>query len=673
MVATLTFALTLASPAIDFDHHPAPAPVIVEALAKKLGRNLVADEDLSVDILIVHLDDADPDNALEWIAEAIEGEWKEDGDKLRLTRSHETELRQEREDLAERLRQIKARLNLIPETEPLDKPSAGLLAQLAKTAFSDRSITVYDQYELFSRAPGFRFAARVAKALDFEQFLSLPPGTSVWLPFDGKKIDPRLSSEVRRLLADYEKEDRLYASELRSAGFIYDTPTTYGGALPGRWEKGSIAAAVHVTNNFGYLDVDIELAWGALESGETIRPIYPQGQVGLESIAPRTAWNAPITVDPLTADFLTLMAPRQFVEAPTRVPQSVQNYFANDPTFDLFGVGTSTILVQAAQLTGKSLVACLPDTSSYAVRRLISAPSQTIQQIMDRIASPSLVKLKEGDEVLVLSPRMPHQTRQERLPRNIVQKIVRDASRGSSDVSIYADLVAKSDPGISIPDPRQTYAVVTRLIHLNGDSSNMKEQTVRLYGSLTPAQRNAAASSELVLPWNSLNNSQKSAWIQAINSTARIGSLIVRDSHMTTDGKTVVPKEVVLRQKAQSQLPTALVVQIRDTQVLAASSSTNSSVPWQVVEGRSLISMVASKELGLQMWEVDKFALLPMRRITVLCEYGPERFEVGTFSEAYGPEALTPFPYSEIPERMIESNREEIEKTKKAFRNIPPD
>ena len=112
MLATILTVALSQEAKYSFDAPAAPVPVVVTKLGKALNLDLVADEDLAVDIVVVHLDDATQEQALAWIAECIDAEWVRKGETYRLTRSHATEVAQARAEREAKLTQIKERLAL---------------------------------------------------------------------------------------------------------------------------------------------------------------------------------------------------------------------------------------------------------------------------------------------------------------------------------------------------------------------------------------------------------------------------------------------------------------------------------------------------------------------------------------------------------------------------------
>jgi hypothetical protein len=124
----------------------------------------------------------------------------------------------------------------------------------------------------------------------------------------------------------------------------------------------------------------------------------------------------------------------------------------------------------------------------------------------------------------------------------------------------------------------------------------------------------------------------------------------------------------------QSGMPPAnLIVQVDSRDGLAGGDSTSQFPSFYLIDGLSFDSMVASKELSASAWSTDRFAIVPITTVTVLLEYGDDRYEIARYQEGYAKETQSTFPFDQIPKAMIEARRSQIEKAKEAFRNIPPD
>ena len=102
LIATL-MGLIASQQAITFDYRAAPAPELVSVLGEQIGVPMNARPNLEKDILIVRLKDATQEDAMSWIAEAVEGEWvKDKKGVLWLERSKAVEEEQKQASLREK-------------------------------------------------------------------------------------------------------------------------------------------------------------------------------------------------------------------------------------------------------------------------------------------------------------------------------------------------------------------------------------------------------------------------------------------------------------------------------------------------------------------------------------------------------------------------------------------
>ena len=672
LVTILTVALSQETK-YSFDAPAAPVPVIVTKLGKALNLDLVADEDLAVDIVVVHLNDATQKQALAWIAECIDAEWVRQGDRYRLTRSHATEVAQARAEREAKLIQIKERLALIPETKPLDQVAVDIIAKASLEASAEEGRSFRLSPELHARIPAQRFLLGIARQFDYARFLDMPSGTTIYLPFDQRSADARLPRSFRSLYQTYEREDRAYGAGMERMGAPSSPQGTYFEIDPGYWVNGPLKGAVQVSSLYGEVYLSLVLSWGERRMNVSLDPSRATASVPTAG-EPRKEWDVPVSQSQLTKDFLALVAPRNFSPGgtPTKVPTTVLDFFLVDEDFDLFGLGTSDILVQAAQRLGKSLVACMPDVSAFQVRRMIGRPDMSLQAIMGSLLHPSMVVVMEDANALVIEPKRPVETREGRIPRPALRQIVRDAQRWHSDLTVYAELLAKSTSEGAVFDPRNSLSMVTRLVHLPQFYDDSKV-VLKLYGSLSDAQRDRTKQGGLFLPWAGLSQDQREAWSHKVASEGQIGSPGKPNIEFGPGHEAVLERITAFAAAASSgRQPDGLFVVYAERPVLAGGSSSDQRIATQVIDGTSLSSMVASKELRDGNWNVDRFVVIPYTEITVFVRFDGKDMKLATYAEAYAHESTPTITYEQIPKAMIEARRAEIEEMKNRYGRIPP-
>ncbi len=673
MITTLVaLSLFSKSPAIDFDHPAAPLPEIVEALGKALGTELVADKGLGRDIVIVHLDGATKEQALEWIAEVVDAKWETKNGKPFLTRTPAKEKEQERAERDARIKRVTDFIARVPEGKPLDKDSAGAVAELFRPRTTDEYAPVDVPYELRTRIPSARLFTRIAKELDFSQFADLPSGVKLYLPFDEKSADPRLSKSTLRYVADFRREDLAYGLAFEQRGIEVKVGGPYS-VHPGFWEQGAFKGAIEINVDWGSPSVGMVLAWG---DGFTFvgLPSQPEGSTSPIGRIVHDEWKVAPKLSAMAGEYLKLRAPsRTLVNAvATKVPQSVLDYFTVDESFDLFGLGSQDALIQAATALGKSLVACLPDAAAFAVRRLIRSPGADLQTLIDWVLNPAYAKCDEREQVLILKPTEPASARESRIPRPIVRDIVKDSLRGESDLTVYADLLASASPSAPIGDPRLTFSLVTRLLHIQ-DYGSESTQALRLYGMLTDGQRQAAGRDGVLVPWVALSVSQRRDLSALIGSEGMVGFPGEYGVEEGPGSEAALARlRAFKKMYSQGALIEGLLVRRKERSILVGGSTTERNVPLQTIDGMQFVWHVASHELGRADPGIDRYTILPWTEIEVSIRIDGTEHRFMSYSEAFTTETPTLFTYDKIPKAMIEKHRKEIDKAKEDIRKYDP-
>ncbi|MCH8979150.1 MAG: hypothetical protein IH945_07895 [Armatimonadetes bacterium] len=690
LTAAIILAIALQQKTFDFDHPAAPAPTIVEALGEHIGVKMTADGNLNKDILIVNLKSATQQQAMEWIAHVVEGEWKTDKGVLRLTRPKTTERRQEREDKNEQLAGWVRPYRSIEVPQPINEDKAEILALRIRDAVASAApayVGAFPPHAIASITPVHRLAVRIMKEFDPSPFFDMPIGATVYLPFDAASADRRLPQATPAYTSDFETEDRIYATAMRNRSLDLTRNYTLKHIGPGDWESGALKGAISVAKEADRLVTTLFLRWG--ESG-------PYRTIGTARLTARPdgykplwhdEWQVPCDLPQLTSDFLPLRFPGRLRDGKRtqQVPQTVTDFFTSYD-YEPLQLGSHPITVQAAETLGKSVVAMLPDFNWMSFRRLITNMEQPIGPVFDLVSGRQESKIEERDEVVLISPTNPAKQRRMRVPRDLYSAMVKDGLKYGDNFEAYAKYIAKSHPDAVAYDFRLVTSLVTRIENVYSYGAG-HQNAIRLYGSLTDGQKTLARNGGVLLGWEVLPPKLRSDWAYILMSEGTVGYPRMQGVEVSAVSVSVGSMEKALAMRSarrarmsalramfqQNRVPQGLVVELRREPVLLYGYSTKSNRPLRAMMGNTLVSIVAAKEVDSEYWtEADVFLVRQRTILEIKFMAEGQQHLLSTYWEIPVKEGYEPLSFDQIPESMIEPYRAQIEESKDRFRRIPP-
>ncbi|MCH7905023.1 MAG: hypothetical protein IH944_10725 [Armatimonadetes bacterium] len=677
MLAALAACYVIAQQkTFDFDHRAAPAPVIVKALGEGIGVEMRADGNLRDDILVVHLADATQEQAMEWIAHVVEGEWQLDKGVLRLTRSKATELRQEKESSDRRLAEWAQKYRSTEVPPPLNADGADSLAFMLQDASADQARIRrfnYPPHEIAKLTPGHRMAVRLLREFDPSPFFDMPQGVTVYLPFDNASADPRLPRQTSTFAGDYEREDRLYAAAMQSRGVDVSRVQLWRQIGPGDWDSGAFTGVLTIRRQPQGLVPTIQMRWGEPRIARTVRISSPETPPYAYKPSTHEEWWAPCVLPELTLGFLPLRAPGRLGPGKLTqdVPEVVAKFFTSKD-FEPLHLGSHPITVQAGESLGKSVVALLQDKHWTNFRALIRNMEGQLGWVFDLVIGRGDSLIEERDEVLLVRPADPAKTRRARVPRDLYSAMVRDGLKHGDDFEAYARLIAGSSREAVAYDRRDVSSLVTRIEYLRPYASNY-QVPVRLYGSLSDSQKSRARDGGVFVDWASLSADSQRDWYFTLMDVGNVGrpgeiSLEVGPGMGERRDKIVAVRRMV----AQNRLPDGLLVELRREPVLVGQSMQGQRQYLQAIFSNSLFALVASKELGNGGWAtMNQFLVKERIVLEIKIRAGGRWHLVSSYWEVPVKEGYETFGFGEVPPSIYEPFRAQIEEMKKMMQDPP--
>ncbi len=673
MISSLIIAASLQQKTFDFDHPAAPAPVIVEALGEQIGVNMRANGNLDKDILIIHLDGATQQQAMEWIAHVVEGEWKEQRGTLYLSRSAETERRQEAELRQQVLQHFRDYQESVKVAKPLTKGDAETLAAILRPAMRDPYKRIRVDPSLTERIASRRLLALLIKGFDISQLLDMPHDVPVYLPFTESTADQRLPKNALSIVRDFLAENALYADAMRAAGVDLSRHGVHYTEAPGWWAPGEFHGALQVANRWSSPSFMLYLPtarggarYFGIGVGIDVENRYP-------SPLQFDEWAVEPELSEVAQDYVALPRVAAFVPLNSRYPVPARLLEAvKSPDFDLFMFGGYDLLVQAAKAIDRSLVVCLADSSATWSRRIQFVPDEQLDDLMLRMLHPSVVDATVDEDVILARPRDPAKVRRDRIPRDLFRRIILDGLEGKSGLEYYVELLSDAPLGVNVFDPRGRTKLITRMTVFAG-RRDQSINALRLYGVLSPAQQNIAAQGGVMIPWQYLGQREREVWSAVATSKAMLGypgviAFVGANAEEEHRLHGVLEKSVT-----EGRTPVALIVRRTDSQAVVAGSDDRPNVPIHLIDFNSLPYHVANFELGFGSWgSIDRYVARPLTTIEVLLKIGDDEVPLASYSESYVFEGQEFGDFSQIPPSIYEHMRDDIERIKKQTQNPPP-
>jgi hypothetical protein len=229
---------------------------------------------------------------------------------------------------------------------------------------------------------------------------------------------------------------------------------------------------------------------------------------------------------------------------------------------------------------------------------------------------------------------------------------------------VYAKMAALYEPAVWVSDPRESYTPVTRINHFRSYYAR-SGLALRLYGSLTDAQRDVATREELVIPWVSIPREERSVWGYVLMSEGYVGFPGEWGVEDGPGSEAISDRINAFRAAARSgREPDGISVKLTKSTSLIGGSTQEEGIGLQMIEESSVSSLFAHRELGIPGWEMDRFAFLPYTEIVVSIRIGGEDHMLAKYGESYAKEGMAMFGYESIPKDFIESRRKAIEDAK---------
>ncbi|MCU0316960.1 MAG: hypothetical protein MUC92_10240 [Fimbriimonadaceae bacterium] len=534
MILSSLVALSLvhqqAQPLVSITVMPTHPQKVLNQLGEKIGRKLTAGPNIRQDYFMIHFTDKSADHILKVIGESLEGEWSPLSDgSLMLDRKPKPESDENLRELAQKLH-LEIKKQAQPPSfsrEDAEKLVSSGIQFAQKAAENPESVDWQDYQRIRSGTPDQVYLANIMALLDPMMLVQLPAGESIWIANTGMKRHIPFTSQMVRLLRQMEADHKMVESIAIEAMKKVDReriPSYFDfmQAVQGdpREDSPEVTYAVSIRKlplfgNEVNLQVQLHRFQGA--GSRQFFAFYSSSGTAMEMGRSNQDQVVDSIAKGLTQKVVISPEVKPFVDS---LPSMMRGNFAENESSpwprvfsdldrkDMLEYFAGELPLQVAQAKGRDLVAVIPDVALFGLLQvLFSVGESTLEASYG--ATRDIYGSRQTDDGFTIVIRPTHWNPDERLDREKIKKIYA-LSQAKRELTLddYAELAL-------LLDERETSAMILQsVLILTGtmDQSTYSlpsNDSLRLYGTLSVAQRQQVRAKGLTLNYSALTNQQK--------------------------------------------------------------------------------------------------------------------------------------------------------------------
>jgi hypothetical protein len=537
LVASLVAASAVAQ--VSFDEPPMPVQRLFPLLSQKLGRQLLTTPQVENDVLYLRFKDRSADEVLAMISEITFGEWRQEGEAMRLVRpAQRLDRTAGRVEHAERARRLTASLGAMQTSaaaaRPWSEQEAARLAhqyqQLIEASQQGSNHNFLERH-LFSETPAGRALNDILHAVGVQTLASVPLHRRTVFALTPNRVQgplPTSATEiVRRLVqqqASYSeafgrlrKDDRSeYFFAVAGAPYLLGDPSLGAGEalliVTPQATTTAVELRVFDTNGARILEATRSLTHPEqpLEDSEAAEPIFLSRLAEEFVSASRTFESgrlesggrfAMVSANPAGGAPVRFEATPSPIAAPS-LSSDLRTVLLNPDQRDPHELITHDVL---RALTNGDVAALLEDDMvSSLSTQLAQTPKRQARQLL------AAYNVRHQDGWTVVSPPLPYSSIRSNIDRAELAKLMQ-----TLDTRKVVALDELARYAVATPRPLVRNGldwVMTALINPSETSRLMEGLSspgaVRIYGTLSPAQRTTLGAGKPV-PFSHLTQQQR--------------------------------------------------------------------------------------------------------------------------------------------------------------------
>ncbi len=524
-MALAVLALLLAQPIvpalITYTSPGGTAQSVLAELSRAAGSRLEAAPAVADDILVLRLDKAPLDVAMAKIADAADGDWRQDGGSYLLERSAQKVREREAKEDEIRAQHFQSAIDSAAEQSrgAFDKATAQKLVELHR----DNSKTLPDVATLGLKAPSGRAIAAIAKLIGADTLARLPIGRSVFATVPNRMQLPLPSSvaePLRRFVAEQKMYADLYKGQDTSAG---NEVRVFGGIGMPYMGPGSAEAGIGKSLLIVYRTVEpdslvmtlvaydpegLEIANGdySISPGAYApqNPPDPNNElVGLPTMGSEIAMaiqnissggrgRSMFRMVSIVNDKRVEFSSTPVDPAPKPIRDALRQVLLNPDSVEPLALVAGPALVEAAEKEGIDLVADLPDSTFAGFCRAAGSAKSTAGALLSTTAAACGLEVDRNEGWAAIRPSAPDVRLTSRVERKPLGRMLREADRqGFLGMESVARFLAaqRKNPGFEDMD-----GLYLRLLNPSAFamiSGGAPLNALRVYGLMGAGQRGA--------------------------------------------------------------------------------------------------------------------------------------------------------------------------------------
>ncbi len=524
LLATVSISAQDMNKIVSAEVRAASAPAAIAELSKQVGYPLEAMPATKDDILIIKVTDVPLNILLQKIASATNTEWEQTANGMRLIRTDPIRRKEANEEYAKLVGQIQASLDKTHKTtaeegEFTDRNAqltADRLVNMQERQQSGQMVTDWqEQQRLTLEGPAYRLMRKVSVLLDAKTIAAVPEGRNVVYSNMPNRMQHQLPGNIQPLVQTYIKEQAIWAKAVKAArdrrggqqNWYFENMSDPSNRKIGKVllslnrsrQSRGVQLRLIVSDEKGRLigSANHVLGWD-WEAYTT------QAQQAAKTSASKEEDIRFSRTSQLIQEAFVALRTASERNAQTNVSANpeVREILINPDKFEPLSIIATDCVFETARIKNVDIVCSAPDMIFYTGAVM---GGQNLKPTTYLNNLNYLMDVETSNGWLVMKPVVPSSARRQRADRVLLGQFVRQAIKeGRVSLDNRASYAFKS--GME----EETY-FPTYILSLVGivpqDEFGGEWNTLRLYGSLTANQRQAAKASQPI-PFRSLQPAQ---------------------------------------------------------------------------------------------------------------------------------------------------------------------
>ncbi len=501
----------------------ASAPVAIAELSKQVGYPLEAMVSTKEDILIIKVTDVPLRVLLQKISSATGAEWEQTANGQRLIRNDSIRRREavaEQERLAVQIQEGLDRYKkVISEEQPISDRSASLNAErldsFQERQNSGQQVDWREMQRLQSEGPAYRLLRKITSSLDAKLLASIPDGRRVVMSNMPNRAQTQLPGNIQPLIQQFVKDQTMWAKAIKlvrdrkpnQSHYYYDNMID-----PSQRKMGKLILSLSRSAESRGIQVRIVLSD---DRGRLVG--QAQDNIGWDweaqnrriTEAQATPNEPEIEITGVSQQITDAM--REASKNPQanrgtfaiKLPPEAQQILLNPDKVEPLSLIPTECVISTAKIRDVDIV-CVP-TEMMIYSAMTGATSIKPATFLTIARGYGMETVWDGSW-LEMRPIVGSETRKNRLDRVTLGQYIRQVAKdGRQTLENRSAFAYRS--GMERESLLPTFLLSMSGILRDGVTYDGEWDTLRLYGSLTPQQRQAAKTG-VPIPFQSLQRAQ---------------------------------------------------------------------------------------------------------------------------------------------------------------------